>query len=179
MTKKDDILSYRNTVDGTRETQNAGETLHRGIELGVAAQLIKDLQLDFNYSYAKHTYEQWSPRSNVSYNDNEIKSAPRQIGDVRLTWRPKTLNGGRVGLNWSHLGRYWLDDENTRSYEGHDTYHLRANYILSKQLELYGRIDNLTDERYATGASYSQFGGEQFAPGLPRTFYAGISVNWM
>lgn len=178
MSKKDDIISYTNTVDGTRETQNAGETLHRGIELGFDTALAAAVQLDLSYSYAEHTYEEWSPKTGVSYNGNEMSSAPRQIGDVRLAWRPETLNGGRVELNWVHLGSYWLDDENTHTYAGHDLYHLRANYALNKQLELFGRIENLTDERYATSASYSQFNGEQFAPGLPRTLYAGLNYHW-
>ncbi len=179
MSTKDDILSYRNTVDGTRETQNAGETKHRGIEFGIGALLTETVSFDVSYSYAKHTYEEWSPKTDVDYSGNEMTSAPRQIGDIRLNWRPSQLNGGRVELNWSHLGSYWLDAENTHRYDGHDVYHLRANYMVSKQLELFGRVNNLTDERYATGASYSQFRGEEFAPGLPRTVYAGVSYNWM
>jgi len=179
MIKEDDILSYRNTVDGTRETQNAGETRHRGIELGYDRELTKTVAIDIGYSYAKHTYEAWSPQTGVDYSGNEMTSAPRQIGDIRLNWRPAQLNGGRVELNWSHLGSYWLDAENSHRYDGHDVYHLRVNHMVSKQLELFGRINNLTDERYATGASYSQFRGEEFAPGLPRTVYAGVSYNWM
>ncbi len=178
MTKENDILSFRNTVDGTRETQNAGETLHQGIEIGFGSALTDTLKLSISHSYAEHTYEQWSPRSGVEYSGNEISSAPRNISDVRLNWHADALNGGRVELNWEHLGSYWLDDENTHQYEGHDLYHLRANYWLNKQLEIFGRIHNLSDERYATGASFSQFNGEEFAPGLPRTLYAGVSYKW-
>lgn len=179
MTKENDILSYRNTVDGTRETQNTGETKHQGIEIGYMRQLATRISIDINYSYAKHTYEVWSPKTGIDYSGNEMKSAPRQIGDVRLNWRPIQLKGGRVELGWSHLGSYWLDDENTTKYDGHDVYDLRVNYMANKQIELFGRINNLTDERYATGASYSQFRGEEFAPGLPRTVYAGISYSWL
>jgi outer membrane receptor protein involved in Fe transport len=49
---------------------------------------------------------------------------------------------------------------------------------LNKQLELFGRIENLTDERYATSAGYTQARGEELAPGLPRTLYAGVSYHW-
>jgi len=178
MIKKGDILSFRNTVSGTRETQNAGKTLHRGIEIGFGHALSGTVQLDVSYSYAKHTFENWQPATGVSYNGNEMRSAPRQIGDVRLNWHPVRLNGGRVELNWEHLGSYWLDDENTHKYDGHDLLHLRVNHLLNKQLELFGRISNLTDKRFATGAGYSQFRGEELAPGLPRTFYAGIKYIW-
>ena len=177
MTKQDDIVSYT-AADNTRETLNAGKTQHQGIELGYDRQLAETVTLDVSFSYAEHTYESWSPKAGVDYSGNEIKSAPRQIADVRLNWRPSQLNGGRVELNWAHLGRYWMDDANTHSYVGHDIYHLRGNYMLSKQLELFGRVENLTDERYATAASLSS-NNEQFAPGLPRTVYAGVSYNWM
>ncbi len=176
--KENDILSFRNTVTGDRETQNAGETQHRGIEVGFGSKITDTLQLDISHSYAEHTYEQWSPKTGVNYSGNEIKSAPRNISDVRLNWHAKALNGGRIELNWEHLGRYWLDDENSHQYEGHDLIHLRANYYLNKQLEVFGRIHNLSDKRYATGASFSQFNGEEFAPGLPRTLYAGVSYKW-
>lgn len=175
MSKKDDILTYTNP-DKTRETLNAGETLHRGIELGYGTALAATLRLDISYSYAKHSYEEWRPNSTVSYSGNEMSSAPRQIGDVRLAWRPEALNGGRVELNWVHLGSYWLDDANTHRYDGHDLYHLRANYALNRQLEFFGRIENLTDERYATSASYVS--SEEYAPGLPRTLYAGLNYHW-
>jgi len=178
MTKEDDILSFRNTVDGTRETQNAGETLHQGIEIGFGSALTDTLKLSISHSYAEHSYEEWSPRTGIDYSGNEMASAPRNISDARLNWHAKALNGGRIELNWEHLGSYWLDNENTHQYEGHDLYHLRANYYLNKQLELFGRIHNLSDERYATGASFSQFSGEEFAPGLPRTLYAGVSYKW-
>ncbi len=178
MTKEDDIVNFINTNTGVRETQNAGETLHKGIELAYQQPIADQLELNLAYSYAKHTYEQWSPRTGLDYAGNEISSAPRQIGDVRLAWRAPALNGGRVELNWSHLGKYWLDDENTHQYDGHDLLHLRANYMLNTQLELFARVENITDERYATGAGYSQFGGEEYAPGLPRTVYAGASYQW-
>ncbi len=179
MIKKDDILSFRDTTNGNRETQNAGETLHRGVEVGVDTRLADDVTLDVSYSHARHTYEIWSPKTGVDYAGNEMKSAPNDIADVRLNWRPARLNGGRVELNWSHLGSYWLDDENTQKYDGHDLYHLRVNYMASPQMELFGRVENLTDERYATGASYSQWRGRELAPGLPRTVYAGVKYSWL
>ena len=178
MTKKDDIVSYRNTTDGTRETRNAGETLHKGVELGLTMQAVDTVSVGMSFSRGKHTYESWSPATGTDYSGNEINSAPRDIGDLRISWRPAVLNDGRIELNWSHLGSYWMDDENTHRYPGHQVYHLRANYKLSKAFELFGRIENLTDERYATGAGYSQFRGEEYAPGMPRTYYAGVSYNW-
>lgn len=176
MTKTDDIVTYD---DGTtRETQNAGETLHQGLELGMGVQASQMLRFDVAYSYSKHTYEQWSPKVGVSYDGNEISSAPRQIANLRMTLTPAVLQSGRLELEWEHLGKYWTDDANEHEYEGHDLLNLRANYPVSKQFEVYGRVMNLTDERYAVRASYNAFRGEEFAPGMPRTAYLGINYRF-
>jgi len=182
MTKRDDILSYTHP-DGSRETMNAGETLHRGIEAALHVPLTTTVDLDLAYSYAKHTYEDWQPQAGVDYSGNEMESAPRSIGNVRLTYRPGFLNGGFAQLEWEHLGSYWMDQANTAKYDGHDLLNLRADYKVGDKLTLYARLMNLTDERYATAASYSPAAWGrpekfEYAPGMPRTFYAGFEYRF-
>ena len=178
MTKRDDIVSFRNTIDGTRETLNAGKTLHRGIEVGLGLAITPRIKLDAGLSYAKHTYEDWSPKSGTDYNGNEIKQAPRFLGNLSLSYKPIVLNGGLVELNWQRMGSYWEDDENTNKYKGHSLLNLLVNYPVNKSLEFYGRLDNITDERHSTRASFSQFRGEELSPGLPRTLYAGMNYTF-
>lgn len=182
MPKKDDILTFR-YPDGTRETMNAGETLHRGIEASVNVPVNAELDVDVAYSYAKHTYEEWEPQAGVDYSGNEMEAAPRSIGNVRLTWRPTWLNGGFAQLEWEHLGSYWMDQTNTEKYGGHDLLNLRADYQAARDFTVFARLMNVTDERYATAASYSPataWGPEKFeyAPGMPRTLYAGFEYKF-
>lgn len=181
LTKKDDILTFRNPVSGLNEVVNAGRTLHRGIELGVSVPLPARLRLEAGWSYGKHTYEQWVARSgmvNVDFSGNEMETAPRVLGNTRLSYAPAALRGGRLALEWQKLGRYWEDAANTRQYEGHDLIHLRASYPASRAVELFGQVFNLTDRRFAENASYTAARGEELAPGLPRTFYAGLEYRW-
>ncbi len=179
MTKEDDILSFRNTTDGTRETLNAGGTLHRGLEFGIGAAITKELHLGVSYSYAKHTFEDWSPRTGVDYSGNEMTSAPREIGDIRFAYKPSFFNGGRIELEYERLGSYWMDDENTTKYDGHHLLHLRGNYLFDNSgWEIFARIINMTDARFAQAASFSQFRGEEFAPGMPLSVYGGVTYKW-
>lgn len=186
MTKRDDILNYRDPVTGATEVVNAGETLHRGIELGLAAPLAERLELGVAFSYAKHTYEDWVARvggGNVDFSGNEMESAPRVMASLRLNWRPLLLNGGRIEAEWERLGDYWMDQANTHKYDGHSVYNLRADYPVGKSLELYARVMNLTDRRYATAAAYraAAFGSPErfeYAPGLERTLYVGLNYTW-
>jgi len=180
MTKRDDILTYEH-LDRTRETMNAGKTLHRGVEAGLHTPDNLPLIFSVSYSYNKHTYEDWKPSSTVDYSGNEMSSAPREIANTRLNYRSKLLQGANLELEWVRLGSYWMDDANTHKYPGHDVLNLRGNLALSKTFQLFARLMNLTDERYATSSAYKAaapaFGRpEQFeyAPGMPRTLYAGI-----
>jgi len=181
LAKADDILNFRNPVTGLTEAVNAGETSHRGVELGLRMPLAARLRFEASWSYAVHTYESWVVRSgavNVDYSGNEMESAPRVLGNTRLAWTPALLDGGRLALEWMRLGSYWEDAANTQQYEGHDLLHLRASVRLRADLELFASVFNLTDAQFAETASYTVARGEELAPGMPRTFYAGIQYRW-
>lgn len=178
LTKRDDILSFKDPATNATQSVNAGKTLHRGVELGLGAPAGKAWRMDAALSYARHTYEDWVSvvnGGNVDYSGKEMETAPRFIGNVRLTWA--LAADRRVQLEWVKLGGYWMDQANTGKYAGHELFNLRANWALSKSLSLHGSVQNLLDKRYAESASVSS-GTEVFAPGLPRTLYAGMEAKW-
>ncbi len=180
MDKTNDLVTY-DAPNGDRYTTNAGETLHKGIEIGSDYQFNREWNLGVSYAYSKQTYEKWTEKG-TDYSGNEIKSAPNNIANTTLNYRPSLLNGGRIELEWSYMGSYWMDDLNTHKYDGHDLFNLRINHFIKmenkKNLEVYARLMNLTDERYATAASYNTYRGEEYAPGMERTFYAGLNYKF-
>jgi iron complex outermembrane recepter protein len=177
MNVRNDILNFTNP-DGTTETQNAGETLHRGVEVGVNVAILDGLRADVGYSRAKHSYERWNPRETVSYSGKEMEMAPNTILNGRLAFSPAALSGSRFGVEWNRIGGYWLNPENTHRYEGHHLFNLSANVPLFEQFEMVGRLLNVFDERYAESAAFTQARGEELAPGMPRTFYLGLQYRW-
>lgn len=183
MIKKDDILSYEHDGTilpaGTREVMNGGETKHEGIEVGLGIKVTKRLSLNAAYSYSKHIYEDWVIASATKdYSGKAIEAAPRETANVRLGYQHSLLSGGKVEFEWVHIGDYWMDQANTHKYHGHDLYNLRANLKIGKSLDLFGRVMNLNDERYATLAAYNSFRGKEYAPGMPRTVYAGLTYSF-
>jgi len=181
MSKKDDILTFDN-ADGNREVGNAGETLHKGIELGLGGAISKQLKLDVAASYARHTYEDWVSR-NGDFTGNEMALAPRLIANTRLAYRPQFMNKGKLELEWVKLGDYWMDEANSYKYSGHDIVNFRANYPVNKKLGLYARFMNVADKLYASNAKYTaaRFSNPEkfeYAPGMPRTLYAGLSYKF-
>jgi outer membrane receptor protein involved in Fe transport len=176
MTKTDDILAFEEP-DGTRLNVNAGETSHRGIEAGLGIEVVDGLTLQGSYSYAKHTYEEWQPQADVDLSGNEMESAPREIGNLRLQYRPAFRPDVMAGVEFARIGSYWEDAANASEYEGHILLNLRFEANLYRGLGIYGRLMNVTDERYAERASYNAFRGEELAPGLPRTVYLGVTYR--
>jgi iron complex outermembrane receptor protein len=180
MVKSDDILSFKH-ADGSTETMNAGETLHKGIETGLSMPLHADVDLAVSYAYTEFTYENWKPNETTDYSDNELEAAPRDIGNIALGYHPSQLNGGKMELEFVHLGQYWMDQANTETYKGHQLLNLRIQYPVNPQFKLSARILNLEDKTYATNASYkpAAFGNPEkfeYAPGMPRTAY--VSANY-
>ncbi len=173
MQKTDDILTSTDT-SGVVTVTNSGNTSHTGVELGVGWQIAPEWRVDLAWSYAIHKYDQWTA-SGISYDGNDIPLAPRLTGNMVVEYRPSYLPDLKMSAEWVHMGSYYIDDANTTDYDGHDLFNVRASYEFTKGMTVYGRIYNLTDETWAT-TGMLRYGKEEYAPGLPRTFFAGISM---
>ena len=176
MTKTDDILTYQNP-DGSRETVNAGETLHRGVEVGLGVQLAPGLRAEAAFSWARHTYEEWSPRPEVNLSGNEQESAPHTMGNLLLNWAPRRLSGAGLAAEWVHLGSYYTDPTNADRYGGHDLLNLRGSAPVGDRVQLFLRLNNVLDTRYAERAAWTEARGQELAPGMPRTLYVGVQLR--
>ena len=104
-------------------------------------------------------------------------SAQCDLGNVLLTYSPKILRGGRIAAEWTHVGRYYTNPQNTQSYAGHELFTLHANVMLPGKTELFARVLNVTDRNFAEVVSWDASQGQQFTPGLPRVVYAGVRVG--
>ena len=71
-------------------------------------------------------------------------------------------------------------------------FNLHASYQINKTFQIYGRVDNIFDNRYATYGTFFDTGdvpnfangGAQFtdprsvSPARPRAFYAGLKATF-
>ena len=177
MQKKDDIVTYK-PATGDNQRLNAGKTEHKGIEVGLETLSFNDVSLGVSYSYAEHSYTEWKVSTTTNYSGKEMSAAPRENLNTRLNYTPAFLNGGLMEFEWVRLESYWMGDENTVKYDGHDLLNPRASYNLNKEWEFYAKALNLTDKSYADRASKSGASEALFAPGQPRTFFAGLTYHW-
>jgi outer membrane receptor protein involved in Fe transport len=176
MRVENDILSILD-AQGISTSSNAGETRHRGIEAAVGTALTPTVRLDVAWSRSTQRYVDWVipvMGQNRSYAGNTIEQAPRSLGNALLTWTPLRLNGGRLAVEWSHTGRYFMDSDNTHEYGGFNLWTVHASHRIVGVGEVFARLTNATDVRYAELVSYNAFNGEQYTPGSPRMFFAGV-----
>lgn len=160
--------------DGSTENRNAGKTLHKGIELGINANPVKDISFRFSGAYSRHEFVDFNEKG-VKYNGNEMNGAPNWIYNTELWYRPSFVKGLRIGAEWQHVGSYWLDPVNTVKYPGFNVVHLRAGYQW-KAFEVWVNTINVGDSYYAYTASKSGF-GYSYNPAEPRNFTVGMSCD--
>ena len=190
MEKNDDIVSIINS-ESDRVSLNAGETIHKGIELGLQTHLTPDVSLSTSFTYTEQTYGQFEYLYNcyscappvinqiLNFDGNDIGKAPKTLGNIALKYEPVAVHGLMLELELEHIGKYYTDETNTEEYNGHDLLNLRGRYLVNTQLEVYGRLQNLTDKRYSTYTS-NQVGSSDidYRPGLPLTLFAGLRYNF-
>jgi outer membrane receptor protein involved in Fe transport len=173
-----DILTFFDPTNGLRIASNAGATRHQGVELGLSVSPVSSLRLDGSWAFTRQRYREWQPSPTVSYDGKEIEVAPRSVGRLGVDWRPAFIGSGRLGAEWVHQGSYWMDPANSARYDGYDLFNLSATVPVTRQLELVGRIHNLTDRLYAETSSFSTLQGRRYRPGPPRTFYLGAQYRF-
>lgn len=176
--KRDDILSYQNPLDGATEAVNAGHTSHSGVEIAAKMTPARWASVAMSYSYAKHVYEEWvvDPVAKIDFSGNEQEVAPRHLGSAMLRLGPLFNTTAAIEAQW--LGSYFMDAANTQKYDGHALANVRVQHEFPRGIRGFVKVLNVFDTLYAESASYTIARGREFAPGRPRTFFAGIEFAW-
>ena len=155
-----------NTVGGYYA--NVDRALAQGLELQARWKPTDRLDLSANY-----TLDDDEDRSPAAL--NPTGAAP----GFQLSRRPKNTANVDAGYVWPirlrtelavrYAGASYDDDAHTILLKSYALVDLRASYPLSDQVELYGRIENLTDQHYETAYQYGTMG---------RAAYGGVRLRF-
>ncbi len=162
MRKKDSVLR-----DADGYTVNGGRTRHAGAELEVDGRLAPALRLSLSASYAEHRYDfdSVAAQGETFVSGNVVDTAPRWLGSIDLAYTPTASLD--IALQWTTVGRYFIDAENLHDYPGHALWNARVALTPTAAWQFVLRLNNLTDERYADRADYA-FGNYRYFPGRAR-----------
>ncbi len=152
-------------------------TKHEGVEVSGATPLGASFELSGWLTYAEHTYAFSDPVTRAGesiVSGDDIDSAPRRLANAQLRWRPTDALSGELG--WTHMGDYFTNAANTRSYPGHDVFDLRATWAPTGNAALYIAVRNLADIRYAERADFA-FGNDRYFPAESRAITLGVRAK--
>jgi iron complex outermembrane receptor protein len=202
-TNADDIMAIPSPeVQGFGYFQNVGRTRRQGIEAQVNLTS-KTLQLYASWALVDArfldplTLNSRSPFAvdgNIQVMPgNRIPAVPRNR--VKLGIDYAVTDAFKVGGDALFVAsQYFAGDESNQATRlpGYSVFNVHASYQINKTYQLYGRIDNILDNRYSTYGTFFERtdvpnfanGGAEFAdprtvsPARPRAFYAGLKATF-
>ncbi|GAB4021981.1 TonB-dependent receptor [Spirosoma koreense] len=183
MNGRNELLNIRQP-DNSFDYQSAGQTLHRGVELGVTYRPSKQVFFRFGGTHAVHRFVEFtlSQRSSDAVQNvdgKDMPSAPRTLWNTEISYYPVWLKNFRTSLEWQHVSGWYQNQINTVRYGGYDVANVRVGYQW-KGIEVYSNIMNVTDALFATNATRGNNATDRttYTPAAPRTFVAGIQYTF-
>ena len=182
MDGKNELLSVR-LEDTSTDYRSAGETNHKGIELGMNYRPSTQWNIRLGGTVAKHRYIDFQLSDNSAdvlqnLGGYEMPQAPRWSGNTEVSYYPNWLPNFRTSIEWQSVGSYYQNQVNSVKYKGYDIFNARVGYKYHN-IEIYGNIMNLTDKLYAynLGRGNTTTSQTTYVSAAPRTFLVGIQYN--
>jgi iron complex outermembrane recepter protein len=200
---RDDIINVAGAQPMTGFFQNAGNTLREGIEAKINYRWDRWTTYA-NYTYVDATYRRAllisSPNDPFANANGNIQVAP---GDHIPGIPAQRFKAGaeyavadawRFGADVNYIGTQWLihDDNNLNpKVPAFATVNLHGSYQVTKNVELFGLVNNLFNQHYYSAGTFFQTSGfnsntfgnpnffvlndpRTFLPGMPLAMYAGV-----
>lgn len=136
---------------------NVGRVRARGFEAQMGASPSENFSAGAVYSFVDT--ENRTPGANNQGND--LSRRPRHAVTVFADWRTP-LAGLVLGGDIRMVGDSFDDAGNFTRLDGYKVVTLRASLPIGDAVELFGRIENVTDEDYQTAAGYATPGRGAF-----------------
>ena len=171
MDKQNEIVTNSDRVN-----LNNSHTQHTGLEFTLGLDITETLALAAVYNFAEHTYENSELSGGIDIQGNNVDTAPRQFGNLRLRWTPSERITSELEL--VSMGEYYTNPENTASYSGHNLLNLRTQFAVNDSVQIYANILNLDNREYAERADWTSFTDDRYFPGEPRRAFIGITINY-
>lgn len=159
----DQIVTNYPPPDYIASPSNAvGSSPQRGIEANVAMKLDESWTVDLAYTYLHDRQDGFEA----------VRRAPN-IGSLNIGWRsPDHQFGANLTIRYNGDQYDYNFATTPRSYvllPSFTLVNIGGNWNISDTVQLYGRVENLTDEKYEDVYSYRSSG---------RAFYAGLKVGF-
>jgi outer membrane receptor protein involved in Fe transport len=171
-------MKKRNSVfrDANGFNVDNGRSVHRGIEASLDWRPTEQWGIRIDATYTRHEYDfdTVAARGETFVSGRDVDTAPRWLGSAEIEFAAGDTSD--FGLQWTGIGRYFLDAENQFEYPGHDILNLRARFQFTERFSATARVNNLTDKAIADRADYA-FGNYRYFPGRGREFFLQLRLE--
>jgi iron complex outermembrane recepter protein len=164
---------------GQFDTDNADDTIHKGVELGLQLNIPLGLvKNDKLLAKSVYTYSRFNFDGDDSFNDNELPGIPTHFGNLSITYQHPS--GYYAGPTMEWASDYNIDFANSLEAENYTIYGFKFGYKAEKGISWFVEAKNLENDEYIsnTGVTANANGQDRglFNPGLTRTVFAGMTI---
>jgi iron complex outermembrane receptor protein len=187
-TQISNLLVARRVAEDQFVGLNAGESLHKGVEVFINYEwnLAKNIRINpyFSGSFNQFKFVDFLDNE-VDYSENKLPATPETQWNLGL--HCTTESGFSVLTSFSAFGSMYLNDANTLSAASYQLLDVKAGYTFkfleNFEMQLNCGIQNSLDEKYAASILPNAvgFGNAQpryFYPGNPRNYYGGLQLRY-
>ncbi|WP_018233974.1 TonB-dependent receptor family protein [Thioalkalivibrio thiocyanodenitrificans] len=176
-------MDFSNQVDpgvsGIRDP-NEGKALHQGLEAALGYDFGNGFRVDGNVTWIP-TAEYREDRPGEAVKGNRLAYSPEWMANLSLGYQSGPL---QTALLLNYVGERYGDGMNTKELTtestgvwgglmpSHATVDLTGRYAVSPQLNVFGAVKNLTDERYIAGLRQGIYVGPE------RSFELGVKYTF-
>jgi len=159
-TRIDDLIDWNSS---TSKYYNVGKVKTKGWETSISFKPLDWLSLDAHYTYTGAKDETPGGTNQGKY----LIYRPKHTGGASLNIKP--LEKLNVNLNTQYVGKRYRNTSNTAEMPSYTLVNLAASYEVTQWLQVFGRVDNLTDKNYQSIYQYGE-------PGIG--IYGGIKATF-
>ncbi len=167
---ENEILVDQST-DGRTTYRNASETSREGAELTINGALTQQLNLLVSYSYIDAVFGEGPLQG------NQLPGVAESQGYLRLNWQP--TEQWLVQVSGQYRDETPVNDANDTFAPSYTTWNFAASrewQWTNSELDVWARVDNITDKEYVSAVVVNQGSGRSFEPGIGRQ--ASVGISW-
>ena len=175
---KNDLVPYQ-IAGQTGKTfyRNAGETLRKGIEIGLTYPILKGLTAHLTQTFSDFQYKTYAVNTTV-FDGKTLPGIPKTQTQIELRYAHS--KGFFAILQARNVGQVFANDDNTASADSYSVVNVRLGSVFSLKfmtIEPFFGINNLTDTHYIANVLLNAASDRFFEPAALRYFFGGIKFR--
>ena len=174
---KQELVPYEiGDFPGRTFYRNAGNSQRNGLELSLAAEIMRDCRVQMAYTFSDFRYSDFEV-GGQQLEDKKLPGIPQHFGTIGINYGGN--KGWYGGIDARYNGMLYLNDANSLTDNDYFLVHSRVGYKFSwskNQCDIHAGLRNVTRTLYHDNIRINAFGGRFFEPAPPHFFFVGAGI---